>query len=438
MERGSGTQLRILIVTDEDPTTDWIQASLKEQNYRLVGTVPSAHRALQAAEDTEIDIILADSLAQGVLETQWIQILNARATGTMVIVIANNSEMEFVQKAMLAGAQGFLLKPFDLQELHRSIQQVHQLSLQRTAALAEVSAGQGLTPPPVKKAHSISVFSPKGGTGATTLAVNLAIALKQQTEAPVLLIDADLRTADVDIFLSILSKHSIYNLIDFGQTVDEELVERVVAKHTSGISVLRGEPQLQFEIPIEAGQMHEMIEALNTIWEGYIVVNTNDGLDRWTVEILDAVDTVLVVTTPELPALRATRNFLELADAAADPSGKWQLVLSSYQGKKVLPIADIEASIRYSVRATIAEDIAAVSTSINRGMPLMISHRKSAIAHDVMTLAKQLSDDVSRSPKADAADSKPPVEKLAGDSTQGDNHSSSRHSITNSSRLPAS
>lgn len=437
MERGSRTQLRILIVTDEDPTTDWIQASLKEQNYRLVGTVPSAHRALQAAEDTEIDIILADSMAQGVLETQWIQILNARAIGTMVIVIANNSEMEFVQKAMLAGAQGFLLKPFDLQDLHRSIQQVHQLSLQRTAALAEVSAGQDLTPPPVKKAHSISVFSPKGGTGATTLAVNLAIALKQQTDAPVLLIDADLRTADVDIFLSILSKHSIYNLIDFGQTVDEELVERVVAKHTSGISVLRGEPQLQFDIPVEAGQMHELIESLNTIWEGYIVVNTNDGLDRWTVEILDAVDTVLVVTTPELPALRATRNFLELADAAADPSGKWQLVLSSYQGKKVLPIADIEASIRYSVRATIAEDIAAVSTSINRGMPLMISHRKSAIAQDVMTLAKQLSDDVSRSPKADAADSKQPVEKLAGDSTEGGNHSSFRHSITDSPRLPA-
>jgi pilus assembly protein CpaE len=412
VDRGSEIALNILVVAQQDPTTDWIQASLREMNYKLAGIADSAYQALQAVDRAHIDIILADSAATGVLEIEWIQRLAVKPLAPVVIVIATNSEMEFVRQAMLAGAQGFLLKPFDLSELHRSIQQVHQVSLQRRAALAESGAAPGLTPAPTRTANSIAVFSPKGGTGATTLAVNLAVALHQQTEARVLLIDADLRTADVDIFLSVLSKHSIYNLLELGNRVDEDLLKRVLTNHASGISVLRGEPQLQLEIPVEHGQMHELIEALGLIWDGYIIINTGDGLDRWTVEILDAVDTVLVVTTPELPALRATRNFLELADAAADPTGKWQLIMSSYQGKKVLQIADIEASIQYSVKATIAEDIAVVSASINRGMPLMVSHRKSAIAQDVLALAKQLAQANPKSPEP-RTDSQPSARQAA-------------------------
>ncbi len=437
MEIAHKTLLSILVIARQDPTADWIQASLKEMNYKLAGMVDSTLQALQVVEQTPVDIVLADSAARGVLETGWIQTLTAHSIGTMVIVIATNSEMEFVRQAMLAGAQGFLLKPFDLPELHRSIQQVHQVSLQRKAAIAEAGAVAALAPPATSKSYSIAVFSPKGGTGATTLAVNLAVALRQQTDAPVLLVDADLRTADVDIFLSILSKHSIYDLLGLGQRIDEDMLQRVVTNHTSGIAVLRGEPQLQFEISVEPGQMSDLFEALSMAWEGYIVINTSDGLDRWTVEILDAVDTVLVVTTPELPALRATRNFLDLADAAADPGGKWQLVMSAYQGKKVLQIADIEASIHYRVKATIAEDIAVVSTSINRGTPLMVSHRKSPIAQDVLALAKQLTDANPRSPKPQLTDSQQSAEEAAGHSQQPGKRSSFRQSLANL-RLSAS
>jgi pilus assembly protein CpaE len=253
----------------------------------------------------------------------------------------------------------------------------------------------------------------------------------------VLLIDADLRTPDVDIFLSIINKHSIYNLMEFGGRIDEELLERVVTKHTTGIWVLRGEPQLQIDLPVEPGQMNDLIEALSLVWKGYIVVNTGDGLDRWTVEILDAADIVLVVTTPELPALRATRNFLELADAAADQSGKWQLIMSSYQGKKVLPLADIEASIHYPVKATVSEDIALVSTSINRGTPLMISHRKSLIAQDILALAKHLADGNPRSPKRQRASSKQPShEEQVPHPQQAGKRPSFGHSLVNSFRLP--
>jgi len=438
MERVSGAPLSVLIVGGQDPTTQWVQTSLKELNYKLAGLVDSADQALEVIERTPVDIILADSAAYGVFETAWIQKITIKSIGTMVMVMAASSEMEFVRQAMLAGAQGFLLKPFDLPELHKSMQQVHQIALRRKAALADARTAVDLTATPAGKAYSIAVFSPKGGTGTTTLAVNLAVALKQQTDSPVLLVDADLRTPDVDIFLSILSKNSIYDLLNLKYKVDEELLQRVTTKHSSGITVLRGEPRLQFDIPVEAGQMSDFIEGLSSVWKGYIVINTSDGMDRWTVEILDIVDTVLVTTTPELPALRATRNFLDLAEAAADPSGKWQLIMSSYQGKKALHVADIEASIHYSIKATIAEDIAVVSASINRGMPLVISHRRSAVAQDILALAKHVAEATPQALKLQAADSKKttPKEGMADPSGRSGQHPSAWRSLANSMGLP--
>jgi pilus assembly protein CpaE len=431
--------LSVLMVANSEPTSDWVQSSLKDMNYKLAGRVEATSQALQMVKRSPIDIILADSMAQGVTELHWIQKLAAESASTMVIVIATSAEMDFVRHAMLTGAQGFLLKPFDLPELHKSIQQVHQLSLQRRAALAGARQGLESGPDGLVKAHTIAVFSPKGGAGATTLAVNLAVALQQQTTLPVLLVDADLRTADVDIFLSIFSKHSVYDLINLNQRLDKEVLDQVVTKHASGITVLRGEPQLQLDIAVGPGQMSTLIEGLSAVWPGFIVINTSDGLDRWTVEVLDAADTVLVVAKPELPVLRATRNFLDLAEAAVDMNGKWQLVMTSYQGQKMLRTADIEASIHYPIKATIAEDIAAVSTSINRGTPLMVSHRKSPIARDVLSLAKQLADSNSRASETRTADGRrsPARPKAAPGSERSDEGSSFLHSLASSIRLPA-
>jgi MinD-like ATPase involved in chromosome partitioning or flagellar assembly len=113
--------------------------------------------------------------------------------------------------------------------------------------------------------------------------------------------------------------------------------------------------------------------------------------------------------------------------------------MSSYQGKQALHIADIEASIHYPIKATIAEDIAVVSSSINRGTPLMVSHRKSLIAQDVLALAKQLADAGPGSPGAQSADGKQPLraEGARGGSERSGKRTSFLRSLANSVRLPA-
>jgi pilus assembly protein CpaE len=379
--------LSVLITAKYEPTFDWVQLTLQEQHYRLVGRVDSIEQALKKLGRVHVDILLVDTSGEGVVNLQWLRTLSVQFPGLLTLVIATTAEMDFIREAMLAGAQGFLLKPFDLAELSRSIEQVHQLWLQRHARLTD-----GAEKSTKHRAHAVAVFSPKGGTGVTTLAVNLAIALKQQTTNPVLLVDADLNTPDVDVFLNVFSDHSILDLVELRQGVDLEMIDRVIADHPSGIEVLRGDTNLQFiDAPLEPGQMTELMEGILKSWEGYVVINTGNNLDRWTVEILDVVDTILLVTTPQLPALRAIRNFLELAEARVEESDKWQLVMNGYQSQKVTQIKNVEESIQFPVSLTVTHDPELVSTSINRGSPLLLSHGNSAVARDIITLARRLS-----------------------------------------------
>jgi pilus assembly protein CpaE len=386
MEQANSTPLSVLIIAHHDPMFDWIQLALQEQYYNIIGHVNSVEQALRRLSRTHVDIVLADTSGENVLGVEWMQQLSLSAPGTLILVIATAAEMDFVREAMLAGAQGFLLKPFDLADLSRSIEQVHQLWLQRHTLLHETKQRAAS-----KSVQTIALFSPKGGTGVTSLAVNLAIALRQQTNMPVLLVDADLNAADVDVFLNVFSERSILDLLELEREIDMDLLERIAAEHSTGIRIIRGDANLQFiETPIEPGQMSELMEGLTTGWDGYIVINTGNNLDRWTIEILDVVDTVLLVTTPELPALRAMRNFLELAEAQVDESDKWQLVMNAFQSRKVLRMNDVEESIHYPVKITISQDTELVATSINRGTPLLLSHSKSVVAKDIIMLAKQL------------------------------------------------
>jgi pilus assembly protein CpaE len=227
--------------------------------------------------------------------------------------------------------------------------------------------------------------------------------LRQQSDLPVLLVDADLYTADIDVFLNLFNEHSILDLIRMDQTVDFELLEQVTTEHVSGVRVLQSDSKLQFiDAPVEAGQMAELIEDLIEIWDGYIVINTGNNLNRWTAEILDVVNTVLLVTTPELPALRAMRNFLELAEAHSEPGNKWQLAMNIYQSQKELRMTDIEASIHYEVHYTISQDRDVVSASINRGSPFLLTNSKSPVAKDIVALAQELLKIFPRPEKPDA------------------------------------
>ena len=224
-----------------------------------------------------------------------------------VIVLVDREQMDFVQRALLAGARGFLLQPFTDTELRESIRRIHRLEAERLSRLTlhtvEEEAPRG---------EILTVFSPKGGVGRTTIACNLAVAL-QQAGRKVALMDGSLQFGDVPVVLNIHTRANVTSLVRHVEDIDPDLLMEILAPHSSGIRVLLGPSRLEDADAIHPQAMGAILSALQQQFD-YVVIDTWPFLNDVTLTTLDMADQILLVVTPELPALREVRLFLELGD----------------------------------------------------------------------------------------------------------------------------
>lgn len=302
-----------------------------------------------------------------------------------VIVLVDEEQMDFVQRALLAGARGFLLQPFTDMELRESIRRMHRLEAERLSRLtvhrAEEEAPRG---------EILAVFSPKGGVGRTTIASNLAVAL-QQAGRRVALMDGSLQFGDVPVVLNIHARANVMSLVRHVENLDAELLMGTLAAHSSGIRVLLGPSRLEEADAIYPQAVGAILSALQQQFD-YVVIDTWPFLNDITLTILDMAAQILLVVTPELPALQEARLFLEVADDLGYPPSKLLLILNRAKSAFGIGAVDIEENIRHKIAVNIPSDGRLVTRTLNRGVPLVISDPQSQVARNIVRLASLLID----------------------------------------------
>nr|NIV37064.1 response regulator [Anaerolineae bacterium] len=173
-EAGPMGKIKVLVIPGMDPVGDWMADVIKlEQDMACLGLVRDLAQALETVDRLAPEVILVD-IGSGILQrTEILSRLAAPASGAAVIVVAMLGEVDMVRQAMLHGAQGFLLKPFSEAELLSSVRQAYELVLQRRAEMPKKGIPEQAES--IRRAEVIAVFSPKGGVGCTTVAINLAV-----------------------------------------------------------------------------------------------------------------------------------------------------------------------------------------------------------------------------------------------------------------------
>ncbi|MGD9146013.1 MAG: P-loop NTPase, partial [Anaerolineae bacterium] len=318
-------------------------------------------------------------------------------SGAAVIVMAMLGEVDMVRQAMLYGAQGFLLKPFSEAELLGSLRQTYELISQRRAELAD--APRGLPAPEVKpgdRAEIVALYSPKGGVGCTTIAINLAVALQKVTGKSSILVDADLRFGDIDSALNIATASSIGSLVSQLDELDNQLLDRSLIPHSSGIRVVVAPPHLDMADSIRPEHLNRLLTRLSELDDGYIVVDAWSALDDLTLSILDLCQHLIVVTTPQVTALRDVHRFLEVLSLLGYDRGKISLVLSHCYHRSDVKPKDMERALGYPVVQTIQYAPSQVTASINRGLPLVQEYRDSPAAQNIIRLAEFIAEKSAR------------------------------------------
>ncbi len=390
-EAGPTAKIRALVIPGMDPVGDWMADVIKmEPDMVCSGLVRDVTQALEMVDKLTPDVILVD-ISSGILQrTEVFNRLAAPASGAAIIVVAMLGEVDMVRQAMLHGAQGFLLKPFSEAELLSSIRQAYELVLQRRAEMPKIAISDQAES--IRRADIIAVYSPKGGVGCTTVAINLAVALRTMSEKPVTLLDADLRFGDIDTALNISSASSIGSLVSQLDDMDDQLLDRSLITHKSGVRVVVAPPHLDMADAIRPEHLKKLLARLSELDEGYIVVDAWSSLDDCTLTILDNCQQLIVITTPQVTAMRDVHRFLEVLDLLGYSRSQTLLVLNHCYHRSEARVKDLERALGFPIVQEIEYAPNHVTASLNRGVPLVQEYRDSPAARSIRQLAERIID----------------------------------------------
>jgi pilus assembly protein CpaE len=380
-------RIRVLIVDDIPETRDHLAKLLGfESDVEVIGTASSGAEAIEQATKLLPDVVLMDINMPDMDGIAATERLSTQVPSASVVMMSVQGEADYLRRSMLAGAREFLVKPFSSDELTASIRQVHAREREKVERAAVVAA----RPQSVAEGQVVAVFSPKGGVGRTTIAVNLAVAAASELGKKVTLVDGSFQFGDVAVLLNLNPKDkSMSHLLpELEAGGDPDAVETFTLNHSSGIRALLApaSPEMA-ELITPAGVKHviEILRQRNDL----VVVDCAAWFNDTTLGILDLADVVLTVLTLEITSIKNIRLFLEVAEKLGY-SHKVRLVLNRADTTLGIRVADVEHSIGRKVDYTIVSDGRAVVYALNRGVPFVLSNRESQVSQDVFRLATSI------------------------------------------------
>jgi pilus assembly protein CpaE len=389
-------QIRVLIVDDIPETRDHLTKLLGfEGDIEVVGAASSGAQALQLAVQLTPDVVLMDINMPDMDGITATERLAAEAPNTAVVMMSVQGEADYLRRSMLAGAREFLVKPFSSDELTASIRQVfvreqEKLSRRAAAPVASASGSNGTGDDTEHDGRVVAVFSPKGGVGRTTVAVNLAIAAATELGKSVVLMDGSFQFGDVGVLLNLNPKNkSIADLVPELEQGEPESLDTFVINHSAGVRVLLAPPSPEMAELITPIAVRRVLEALRRQHD-LVVVDCTSWFNDTTLAILDAADVVLTMLSLEITSIKNMRLFLEVAEQLGYEHGKVKLVLNRADSSLGIRVADVENSIGRKVDHTIVSDGRSVVYALNRGVPFFLSNREAQVSQDILRLAQSV------------------------------------------------
>ena len=409
-------KIRILIVDDIDETRENLAKLIGfEPDMEIAGSANSGQQAIDMAKRERPHVILMDINMPDMDGITATEIIANTVPESPIIMMSVQGEQDYLRRSMLAGAREFLVKPFSADELVNAIRHVNELEKVKRAryqqqAPQQVAGGGPVQAQPAQgqqKGQIISFFSPKGGVGRTTIATNLAVALYQSTNRPVVLVDGSLPFGDVAVILNMSPKaKTIADLVGSFDAVDADVLETVLVSHSTGIKVLLAPPTPEAAELITAANMKKVLEILSERY-AFVIVDTWPSFQEVVLTMLDTADVILTLMTLEITSLKNVRVFLEIAEKLGYDEQKVQLVANRNDSSGGIKASDVEASLGRKIPHTIVSDGRALVLAVNRGVPFVISHKDSQVSKDMFTLAAKLSGQGGEAAAAAPAAAKP-------------------------------
>jgi pilus assembly protein CpaE len=369
-------KIRVLIVDDIPETRENLKKMLYfESDMEIVGTASSGDEAIELSKQTRPHVVLMDINMPGVDGISASEAITRAVPYAQIVMMSVQSEADYLRRSMLAGARDFLTKPFTMDELISTVRRVYEVHAKPAAGMPamQVAVPQVSAHRPEQLGRVVLVYSPKGGVGCTTLAVNLATMMCQlEPEARVALVDASLQFGDVGVLLNLRATRSVIDLADNVDHLDNELLESaLLTDDRSGLKVLLAPPKPEMAELVTLETMRQVIALMKRSFD-YLVIDMGKRLQDLELSLFDLADRVVLVIVPDLPAIKDARYFFELMEALEHAENKTLLVLNKADSNVGITTHAIENHLRHEIFAEVPRENRIVLHSVNHGIPYLL------------------------------------------------------------------
>ncbi|HEU0291935.1 MAG TPA: response regulator [Anaerolineales bacterium] len=392
----AGEKIRVVIVDDVSETRENVKKLLQfESDVDVVGIARTGKEAIQISQELSPDVVLMDINMPDMDGIAATEAIRARQPAVQVVILSVQSDQNYMRKAMLVGARDFLTKPPMGDELISAIRRAGEMARIEKSKSVQVqtmpTAGNigGMAGPRGPKGKIISIYSPKGGVGCTTLAVNLALTLNN-SDTRVALVDGNLQFGDVAVFINEQGKNTVLDLAPRAEELDPEIVEEVMVKHAaSGLHILAAPSRPEHAEKISSSQFSRLLEYLSQMY-AYVVVDTATFLTDVTLAAVDLSDLIVLVTTQDIPSIKNCRLFLDLLQTLGVERGRILFVMNRYDRRINITPERVAENLKQEVALAIPLDEATATKAVNRGVPFVLDSKNQPVSRGVFSLAESV------------------------------------------------
>jgi len=294
----------ILIVTSNAETTTSVAAVLSElDGFSEPLVLGSAAQARLELQKHDIDIILVDQSVQNGEGIAVVREIAALEPLIPVCLLTPYDDADSVLKAVDAGARAILPLP---PSVERYAERLRSLSAWARAASGQVASEREALNRTVGR--MVVVLGAKGGVGTSLLA--LLSAAGPAARGRTALLDFDLRQGDLGSYCGIRVRHSVVDLVSVAAEIGNRELSEVAYPVRSGIELFPAPEHSEIGEDVTEAASRQILQAMRYQYE-YIIVDGGSYIDEATAAALDLADVIVVVATPDVPALRAVRRLKE-------------------------------------------------------------------------------------------------------------------------------
>ena len=381
----SDTQIRIYLIGSCDGFQPLRDQLADHPELDFVGESDHVGQASAALAGGHLDCILFATRESSFPSAEIAAV--REHTRAPLIMVASGEAGTMLEQALDADVSDVLLLPQLTHNVVFAIRKAAHVRRQTQAATGRTG-------------RVMTVFSPKGGTGKTTVATNLAAAFAKREGRRTLLLDLDLQFGDAAIVLGLEPEKTIYDLVTAPGELDSEKLAGYVTKHPSGIDVLAAPLRPEDAELVTEGKVTSLLEVARGSYEA-IVVDTSPFFHGPMLATLDRTDELLVLCGLDVPTLKNVRLAMQTLELLSFPTSRMRYIMNRANTNVGLKTREVETALKVKVAHELPSD-GTIPLTVNRGNPAVLAEPRCDFARAIGQIAKQIAAQM-HAPTASAA-----------------------------------